>query len=264
MSPATYISSGSTAIHEPVSVKSPTLALIIPTLNEEGNIATLIGQVSAVLEEQKIPFEIIVVDDDSHDQTGAVVTALAACDPRVRLIVRKGERGLSGAILDGWKATTAEICGVIDADMQHPPVILPLLYEAIVSGRDLAIGSRYIAGGGIGKWNVVRRLLSSAAIWLTWPLMKRGARAHDPMAGFFLVRRECIEGIGFQRQGFKLLLDVLVRSRVRSLAEVPISFGLRTANESKANFRVGWDYLILLARLYARKLGFGRSVLPVN
>ena len=178
----------------------------------------------------------------------------------MRLIVRKGERGLSGAILDGWQSSTAGICGVIDADLQHPPEILPKLYEAIVSGSDLAVGSRYTSGGGIGEWNFVRRFLSSAAIKLTWPLMKRGARAHDPMAGFFLVRRECIEGIGFQRQGFKLLLDVLVRSRVRSLAEVPISFGLRTANESKANFRVGWDYLILLARLYARKLGIGRSV----
>ena len=255
MSPAISIAGGADAAVESVSSKTLSLALIVPTLNEEGNIAVLIERARIALDREKIPFEIIVVDDDSRDQTAGRVTAIAKSDPRVRLIVRKGERGLSGAILDGWHASTADVFGVIDADLQHPPEILPRLYEAIASGRDIAIGSRYTTGGGIGDWNAVRKFLSSAAIWATWPLMKRGARAHDPMAGFFLVRRECVEGVPFQREGFKLLLDVLVRSRVRSLAEVPIEFGLRTANQSKANFKVGLDYARLLLKLYAQKLG---------
>jgi dolichol-phosphate mannosyltransferase len=235
------------------------LALVIPTLNEEGNIATVIDRARAALEVTEIPFEILVVDDDSQDRTGAIVSGLGEEDPRVRLIVRKGQRGLSGAIVDGWRQTDAQILGVMDADLQHPPELLPVLYRAVAGGRDLAIGSRYTPGGGIGDWNILRKLLSSAAVWATWPLQRRGVRAQDPMSGFFLVRRECVRNIAFQRAGFKLLLEILIRARVASVEEIPFAFGLRLEGESKANFRVGWDYARLLARLYARRLGLRRE-----
>lgn len=254
----TTISKKEGANHTPAAQHTLRLALVVPTLNEEGNIGRLIDRSRAALDLAKIPFEIIVVDDDSRDQTAAVVTALSHQDPRVRLVVRKGERGLSGAILDGWRNTDADVLSVIDADLQHPPELLPKLYEAISSGRDLAIGSRYTPGGGIGDWNAFRKLLSSSAIWATWPLQKRGARAHDPMSGFFMVRRACVENIPFQRSGFKILLDVLIRSRITSVEEVPFEFGLRTEGESKANLKVGWHYAKLLVRLYARKLGIDR------
>ncbi len=235
------------------------LGLVIPTLREAGNIARVLGMVRAALDPLRIDYEIVVVDDDSGDGTGDVVSRIARQDGRVRLIVRKGERGLSGAVLDGWHATDAQVLGVMDADLQHPPELLPELYAAVAEGRDLAIGSRYAPGGAMDEWNSVRKLLSAAAVWATWPLQRRRLRAKDPMSGFFLVRRDCVENLPFQRQGFKLLLDVLVRSRIRSLQEVPIAFGLRTADQSKANFRVGCDYARLLFRLYARKLGFGRE-----
>lgn len=234
------------------------LAVVVPTLNEAANIGQLLDRVRAALHSAAIPFEILVVDDDSRDATAAIVTAIAETDSRVRLIVRKGARGLSGAILDGWRRTDADVLGVIDADLQHPPELLPKLYEAVAAGRDLAIGSRYTPGGGIGDWHIVRRLLSTAAIRATWPLQRRAARAKDPMSGFFLVRRGCVEGIEFQRSGFKLLLDVLVRSRVNSLEEIPFAFGVREGGESKACLKVGWDYARLLARLYACKYGFAR------
>ncbi len=235
------------------------LALVIPTLNEEGNIVTVLDRVRAVLEAFEIPFEVLVVDDDSHDRTAGIVSEIGREDPRVRLIVRKGQRGLSGAIVDGWRHTDADILGVMDADLQHPPELLPALYRAIVSGHDLVIGSRYTPGGGIGDWNVLRKLLSSAAVWATWPLQRRGVRAHDPMSGFFLVRRECVRNIAFQRTGFKLLLEILIRGRIASVEEIPFAFGLRSEGESKANLKVGWDYARLLARLYARKLGLRRE-----
>ncbi len=236
------------------------LALVIPTLNEEGNIGGLLGSARAVLEAAGVSFEILVVDDDSRDQTGAIVRGIAEKDPRVRLIARKGERGLSGAIVEGWHHTDAGVLGVMDADLQHPPELLPELYRAVVEGSsDLAIGSRYTEGGGIGDWNAVRRLLSSAAVRVTWPLQKCGARAHDPMSGFFMVRRRAVEGIEFQRSGFKLLLEVLIRGRVCSVKEVPFAFGLRSQGRSKANLKVGWDYAWLLARLYARKWGLARG-----
>lgn len=240
------------------------LALVIPTLCEAENIARVLGMARAALDPLEIDYQIIVVDDDSRDGTGEVVSSLAREDEHVRLIVRKGERGLSGAVLDGWRASDAEVLGVMDADLQHPPVLLPELYAAIADGRDLAIGSRYTPGGELGGWNPVRKLLSAAAVWATWPLQRRKLRAKDPMSGFFLVRRSAVDGIDFQRAGFKLLLEVLVRARLASVAEVPFVFGSRFRGASKANFKVAWDYGKLLARLYAGKCGLRRRREPVN
>jgi dolichol-phosphate mannosyltransferase len=233
------------------------LALVIPTLCEAENIGDLLRHVRSVLDPLSVPYEILVVDDDSPDGTGAMVSAIAREDPRVRLLVRKGERGLSGAILHGWQSTDAAILGAMDADLQHPPELLPQLLSAIRDGCDIAIGSRYTPGGDLGQWNPVRKLLSAVAVWATWPIQRLGVRARDPMTGFFLVRRECIDGVRFQRSGFKLLLEVLVRGRIRSVAEVPFAFGLRYRGSSKANFKVAWDYARLLLRLYAFRLGLG-------
>jgi dolichol-phosphate mannosyltransferase len=233
------------------------LALVIPTLCEAENIGGLLNHVCSVLDSVEISYEILVVDDDSPDGTGEAVSAISRKDPRVRLLVRKGQRGLSGAILHGWQNTNAAILGVMDADLQHPPELLPQLFAAIQAGSDIAIGSRYTPGGGVGGWNPVRKLLSAAAVWVTWPLQKAGLRAKDPMSGFFMVRRRCVEQVTFQRSGFKLLLEVLVRGRISSVAEVPFAFGSRYRGASKAGFRVGWDYARLLARLYAVRCGFG-------
>jgi len=243
----------------PPEIALEKLALVIPTLCEAENIGGLLTHIRSVLDPLDFPYEILVVDDDSPDGTGDVVSAIALEDPRVRLLVRKGERGLSGAILHGWHSTDATILGVMDADLQHPPELLPQLLSAIRDGRDLAIGSRYTPGGDLGKWNPVRKLLSAVAVWATWPIQRPGIRAHDPMTGFFLLHRACIDGIAFQRTGFKLLLEVLVRGRIRSVAEVPFAFGLRYRGASKANFKVAWDYALLLLRLYAVRIGFGRQ-----
>jgi dolichol-phosphate mannosyltransferase len=235
------------------------LALVVPTLCEAGNIGRLLDQVRAVLDPQRIHYEILVVDDDSSDGTGDVVKRIAKEDPRVRLIVRRGERGLSGAVLDGWRQADADILAVMDADFQHPPELLPELFAAIAAGSDLAIGSRYTPGGELGGWNPLRKLLSAAAVWATWPLQRRRVRARDPMSGFFMVRRASVQQIEFQRTGFKLLLEILVRGRIESVKEVPFAFGLRFRGASKANFKVAWEYGRLLARLYAGKLGLSRS-----
>jgi dolichol-phosphate mannosyltransferase len=246
----------SAGVAECVSLK---LALIIPTLCEAENIARLLPQVRAALDPLEIDYEILVVDDDSSDGTGDAVRAIGREDPRVRLLVRKGQRGLSGAVLDGWRATDAQVLGVMDADLQHPPELLPELFGAIAAGSDLAIGSRYTPGGELGGWHPVRKLLSSAAVWATWPLQRRRLRAKDPMSGFFLVRRSAVDQIEFQRAGFKLLLEILVRARLGSVEEVPFVFGSRFRGASKANFKVAWDYGKLLARLYAGKIGLRRS-----
>ena len=230
------------------------LALVIPTLCEAENIGGLINQVRKVLDPLGIRYEILVVDDDSPDATAAVVLALAHEDPRIRLLVRKRARGLSGAILYGWQHTDATILGVMDADLQHPPELLPRLISAVQNGGDLVIGSRYTPGGDLGQWNPIRKFLSAAAVWVTLPLQPSHMRAKDPMSGLFLVRRRCVDNIEFQSTGFKLLLEVLVRGQIESVEEVPFAFGLRYRGASKANFKVGVDYAKLLGRLYAGKM----------
>jgi dolichol-phosphate mannosyltransferase len=228
-------------------------ALVLPTLKESATLHLLLDRVRIALDSTEIPYEILVVDDDSRDGTEQMVEAIAAADPRVRLLVRKGERGLSGAILHGWQHTDAEILGVMDADLQHPPELLPEMLKAVLGGCDVAIGSRYAKGGSLGGWNPMRRIVSGAAVWLTVPLQRRGVRVKDPMSGFFVVRRACLEKVVFQPTGFKLLLEILVRGQVGSAREIPLAFGKRRAGASKASLRVAWEYGILLLKLYGAR-----------
>ena len=233
------------------------LGLIIPTLNEEANIGPLLDRVRLNLNGLKIDYELIVVDDDSTDGTGAVVRKYAKADPRIHLLVRVGARGLAGAVLCGWDQTDANLLGVIDADLQHPPELLPALLAAILKGKDMVIASRYSAGNGTVGWNPLRQAVSRLGTWITVPLQKSGIRVRDPLSGFFLLRRTCITGVHLQPQGFKLLLEILVRGNIRAVTEVPYHFGQRYAGKSKANFRVGLDYLQLLGRL--SRSAFSRS-----
>jgi dolichol-phosphate mannosyltransferase len=223
-------------------------------LREAGNIRGLLDHVRTVLDPHGFDYQILVVDDDSCDGTAEIVTEAGREDPRVNLLIRKGQRGLSGAILHGWRHSDAEILGVMDADLQHPPELLPALLSAIYAGSDLAIGSRYTPGGALGGWSRSRKLFSAAAVWATWPIQRTGLRAKDPMSGFFLVRRDCLERVAFQQSGFKLLLEILVRARIQSVEEIPFSFGLRYRGASKANMKVGYDYARLLLRLYADRI----------
>lgn len=226
------------------------LALVIPTLREVACLPRLLEQARAVLGELGLPFEIIVVDDDSRDGTAELVRQIGRQDARVRLLVRRRERGLSGAILHGWQNTEATILAAMDADMQHPPDLLRELLAEIVAGSDVAIASRCVRRGSMPAFHPIRRLASAVAIGLSRPLQQPGHRVRDPLSGYFLVRRRCVENLLFRPTGFKLLLEILVRGRVRSVTEVPFAFGRRAAGRSKAGFRAAWEYLQLLGRLY--------------
>ena len=152
-------------------------------------------------------------------------------------------------MLHGWNQTRADLLGVIDADLQHPPELLPELLLA-AEEADIAIGSRYAADHGTSGWNPIRAAISRASTLAASPLIqKKSLRVTDPMSGFFIVHRRCIEGIEFQPSGFKLLLEILVRGRIQKAREVPYQFGLRRAGRSKAGAAVAFHYLHLLGRL---------------
>ncbi|MGA8110465.1 MAG: polyprenol monophosphomannose synthase [Acidobacteriaceae bacterium] len=239
------------------------LALVIPTLREAKNIRILLERARTALDRCNSPYEVIVVDDDSRDGTEEIVAALAREDPRIRLVVRCGERGLAGAVVRGWEESAAPFLAVMDADLQHPPELLPELWAAVDAGADLVVGSRYTAGGDLVGWKPARALISRIAVWMTLPVQRSSIRAHDPMSGFFLVRRSCIDGIELRKTGFKILLDILARGDIRSLVEIPFAFGRRNDGASKASLRVAWDYFALLCSLY-RQQRRAPSPIPLN
>ncbi len=233
------------------------IAVVIPTLHEAANLAALLSAVRGILLRVAMPWEMIVVDDESRDGTEAIVGAVASQDPRVRLLVRRGERGLSGAIVHGWRHTDATILGVIDADGQHPAEVLPLLLDSIQAGHDVAIASRFVRGSQC-EANPIRRAISMAAGAAARRMHPSRLHLNDPLSGFFLVRRHCIEDVAFQTSGFKILLEILVRGRVNAIEEIPFVFGRRRAGRSKVSMKVAWDYATLLARLFRARLAAPR------
>ena len=227
----------------------PKLGLVIPTLNEAGNIVLLLRRLQDVLEPTSIDYELLVVDDDSQDGTPALVEDYATHDSRVRVFVRHGQRGLAGAVLYGWERTDATVLGVIDADLQHPPELLPSLVQPVIEHADIAIASRYANGNGVGEWNKLRRLISRFGTLATVPLQRKELRVRDPLSGFFVVRREAIAGLSLQPEGFKILLEILVKGRIQNAVEIPFHFGLRQSGKSKADVKVALQYFTLLGKL---------------
>ncbi len=230
-------------------VSENSLALVIPTIDEVGNIDRLLSELTDALSGTDYEYEIVVVDDGSTDGTVERVQNWTKRDPRIRVIARAGERGLAGAVLYGWSQSRANLLGVIDADLQHPPELLPELLKA-AEQADIAIASRYARSQGTKGWNPLRAAVSRLSTLVAAPLIsKKNLGVTDPMSGFFVIHRRCIEGLTFQTTGFKLLLEILVRGRIQKALEVPYHFGLRRAGRSKASATVAFHYLHLLGRL---------------
>jgi len=216
------------------------LAVIIPTFNEEENIAAMIGAVEGVFRENGIRGEILVVDDDSKDRTIPIVREIAGRQENVRLIVRRDDHGLSQSVVEGFRAARSDTLLVIDADFSHPPELIPRFYEAVRSGADIAIGSRYMKGGGIEDWPLARRIISLSATALGRILFPG---VTDPVSGFFAVRREVVDGAPLAPRGYKILMEALGKGRWRSLVEIPFVFKDREEGESKLRAGTAVDYL---------------------
>ena len=223
------------------------LSVIVPTYQERENIGLLADRIDSVMNGRD--YEIIVVDDNSPDGTAEAAQALAQRYP-VKVIKRVNERGLGTAVLEGFRHAGGEAVGVIDADLQHPPEVIGDLVAAMEDGADIAIASRYMQGGGVRDWSLLRRIKSMGAGILAKPL----TRVKDPMSGCFMVTREIAGGNNFRPIGYKILLEILVKARYRRVVEVPYTFGTRHAGESKLDISEHLRYLKLLLRLYLYKL----------
>ncbi|WP_024334591.1 glycosyltransferase [Desulfotignum balticum] len=230
------------------------VSLIIPTLREAQNLKKLIPILDRVLGQNGLHFEILVVDDDSADGTIEIIEELAETIP-VSLYVRRDMQGLSSAVLHGFRQARFPVLVVMDADLSHAPEDVPRLIAPILKQEvDFVLGSRYIKGGKISRnWGLFRYLNTYIATWLAHPLVK----VKDPMSGFFALKQELLEDADFFNPlGYKIGLELIVKTRPKRIKEIPIFFGMREACESKLTFQQQLLYLAHLKRLYEYKWYF--------
>lgn len=225
----------------------PVLSVIVPTFNERNNIAPLIGKLERALE--GIDWEAVFVDDDSRDGTADHVRALAQINPRIRCIQRIGRRGLSSAVVEGLLSASAPYLAVMDADLQHDESVLPeMLRKLREEDLDVVVGSRFAGDADVSAGlSRKRQTMSRVANAISRVLI--GIDLADPMAGFFMLRREVIDDAAphLSTAGFKILLDILASSPTSlRVAEVPFHFRQRVHGESKLDSFVLWEYLMLL------------------
>ncbi len=221
---------------------SPQISIVLPTFNEAGNIEPLIARTLHALDNTPAGFEIVVVDDDSPDGTWRLVAALGATDARVRLIHRTNESGLTSAISRGIRESRGQWVGWMDCDLSMPPEEWPRFAQALANGADLAVGSRYLPGGGDVAHSFTGRTLSQiinmwARLVLAWSIT-------DYTSGFVLARREIFDRIDLRGDYGEYCIDLLYRVKTAgySICELPYLCVPRSAGDSKTATNL-WGYL---------------------
>ncbi|MET0493146.1 MAG: glycosyltransferase family 2 protein [Actinoplanes sp.] len=238
--------------------------IVIPTFNERENIETLLERLAAVLPAGES--EIVFVDDSTDDTPEIIRAAAVSCPIPVTVHHREdGAGGLGGAVVEGMRLARGAWIVVMDADLQHPPEIVPELIAAgLRDGADLVVGTRYRGGGKRdGLTDGYRRLVSGGSTFATKVIFRNSLlQVSDPMSGLFAVRTSSLEVEALQPLGYKILLELAVRNRPGRIVEVPYSFQERHAGESKSTMAEGIRFLKHLAILRfgakrTRMLAFG-------
>jgi len=234
------------------------VSVILPTYKESKNLEEMAARIFRALDDPDLEGECIVVDDDSRDGTETVCGELAG-RYNLRLIVRKGERGLSTAVLRGLREARGDVLVVMDADLSHPPEKIREMVRLVREGADFVLGSRYVEGGSIEEnWGLYRKLNSRVATGLACLL----TNLKDPMSGFFCISRSTWESCrDLSPLGYKIALEIVVKSAAKRIAEVPIFFSRRKFGESKMNLKEQLLYLLHLARLYRYRYPGGTELL---
>ncbi len=227
------------------------VSVVAPTYREALNLPRLIPAVSAALQKAGLSHEIIIVDDDSRDGSVEAVESLAREYP-VRIVVRVGERGLATAVVRGFEEARGEVLACMDADLSHPPEALPAMVRAILDERaDFVIGSRYVKGGSTdAEWGLFRALNSRVATMLARPITS----VKDPMSGYFCLRRSRFRGAdAIDVVGYKIALELLVKTRAQRVLEVPIAFRDRELGMSKLSLKQQLLYIRHVGKLIRHK-----------
>ncbi len=206
--------------------------MVVPTYNEVGSLRQLVPRLASALAMRS--WELIVVDD-GHP---------------VRVVRRPGKAGLASAVLAGFAQARGDVLVVMDADLSHPPEAVPRLVSAIDDGADLAVGSRYGAGGGTEDWPLKRRVVSRAACLLGNVLVP----IRDCTSGFFAIRRSALDGVRLNPIGFKIGFEVMARARYTRAVEIPYVFRDRELGKSKFGRREVMQYLVQLGQVARDKV----------
>ena len=223
------------------------LSVVVPTYNEAGSVTGLAERLHAALAGRE--WELVIVDDGSPDGTADIAAALAPRIP-VNLVRRAGKAGLASAVVAGFAAARGDVLLVMDADLSHPPETVPALVDAIAGGADLAVGSRYVVGGGVLDWPLKRRVVSRVACLMGNVLVP----VRDSTSGFFALRRSVIEGVTLNPIGFKIGFEVIARGRYTTVVEVPYTFRDRELGASKFGRREIMQYVQQLGQVARDKL----------
>jgi dolichol-phosphate mannosyltransferase len=229
----------------------PSISIVVPTYREVLNLPQLLKRVGAVRESSGCEIELLVMDDDSAD--GSVEAVESARLPWAKIVVRRENRGLSPAVIDGLRLAKNDLVVVMDADLSHPPEKIPEMVAALQKGRQFVIGSRYVPGASTDdEWGIARWLNSQVATLLARPL----TAVKDPMSGFFAFRRADLAGAReLSPVGYKIGLELIVKCGFSDVGEVPIHFADRELGESKLTLKEQLLYLKHLRRLYNFKFG---------
>jgi len=229
------------------------ISIIIPTYNESQNIISILKSIGRNLP-KNLHTEAIVVDDNSPDGTGRLVEDYLKnfkkmADYTIEIIHRKAKDGLGSAILKGIQQAKGDTIVVMDCDFSHPPQIIPKLIESIKKYQyDIAVASRYIKGGKIQGWSLKRKFMSKFATLIAKKGL--GIDAKDPMSGFFAFKRNIIKGLNIDAIGYKVLLEILVKTKDVNIKEIPYTFQDRKFGSSKLNIKTIFDYYRSVWKLY--------------
>ncbi len=225
------------------------LSVVLPTYNEADNVAAMIP---ALRKEFGEKVEILVIDDDSPDGTSRIAESAGA-----KVIVRKNERGLAGAVMRGLKEAAGDWILIMDCDFQHPVEAAGRMWARAQQGSvDMVIGSRFTEGGDASTMPMSRRVISGGARLMAQVAVRPVSvhKVSDSMSGFFAVRKEVLEGVELRPIGYKIGLEIIARAPLRAIAEIGYQFGDRGAGESKLGSAVIAQYF-----LHALRLGFSKA-----
>jgi dolichol-phosphate mannosyltransferase len=223
------------------------LSIVVPTYMEAENIPELVERVENALKE--LSFEIIIIDDNSPDGTADLAEKFNDIYGNIKVLRRPGKLGLGSAVLEGFRKAESEVLAIMDADLQHPPELLPQMYRKVQEGYSLVIASRYVDGGGVEGLSFLRKIISLGAVKLAHLILPKTRNIKDPMSGFFMLKREAINDVELSSRGFKMLLEILIKGKQNSVVEVPYTFKLRRKGKSKLNLKEIFRYAFLLIKL---------------
>jgi dolichol-phosphate mannosyltransferase len=218
--------------------------LCLPTYDERENLESMVEALGAVRERTPVPGDVLVIDDNSPDGTGAIADELATDRPWLHVLHRPVKRGLGRAYLAGFRwALERDYAYILemDCDFSHDPESVPSLLDAAIGGADLVLGSRYVPGGGVRDWGLSRRLISAGGCLYARTIL--GVRVRDLTGGFKCFRRAVLERIPLDdvdAQGYMFQIEMTYRA-IRNgftVVEVPITFADRMLGGSKMSRRI--------------------------